>query len=160
MILRERKEQAVIITNEEDALQSVRRAAREANTPAPVDRLSMVLNAVIPAVKKFADVYGQDAEMALFVGTAFCWFFGNHGSIRATIPDCQDASEMTFYKASDFGPITVARGSARVSVRIANVPGTESVELDASGSDASALEAAIPFLFGRGGSAAPAPRKT
>ena len=39
------------IINEEDALQSLRRAAREADTPAPVDRLSLVLNAVIPAVK-------------------------------------------------------------------------------------------------------------
>jgi hypothetical protein len=149
----------VTIINEEDALQSLRRAAREADTPAPVDRLSLVLNAVIPAVKKFADAYGEDSEMALFVGASFCWFFGNHGSVRATITDSQTASEMTYYKASDFGPITIARDTAKVSVRIAGIPGTDSVELEASGSDASALEAVIPFLFGRGGSAAPAPRK-
>ena len=147
------------IINEEDALQSLRRAAREADTPAPVDRLSLVLNAVIPAVKKFADAYGEDSEMALFAGAAFCWFFGNHGSVRATITDSQTASEMTYYKASDFGPITIARDTAKVSVRIAGIPGTDSVELEASGSDASALEAVIPFLFGRGGSPAPAPRK-
>ena len=147
------------IINEEDALQSLRRAAREANTPAPVDRLSMVLNAVLPAVKKFADAYGEDSEMALYVGTAFCWFFGNRSSIRATIPDSQSASEMTCYKASDFGPITIARDTGKVSVRIAGVPGAESVELEAFNSDASALEAAIPFLFGRGGSGAPSARK-
>jgi hypothetical protein len=66
---------------------------------------------------------------------------------------------MTYYKASDFGPITIARDSAKVSVRIAGIPGTDSVELEASGSDASALEAVIPFLFGRGGSETPATRK-
>ena len=66
---------------------------------------------------------------------------------------------MTFYKASDFGPITIARDTAKVSVRIAGVPGTDSVELEAFGSEASALEAVIPFLFGRGGSAAPPTRK-
>jgi hypothetical protein len=149
----------VTITNEDDALQSLRRAAREANTPAPVDRLSLVLNAVVPAVKNFADTYGDDSEMALYVGVAFCWFFGNRGSIRATIPDSQSASEMTCYKASDFGPITIARDTGKVSVRIAGVPGADSVELEAFGSDASALEAVIPFLFGRGGSASPATRK-
>jgi len=111
----------VIITNEDDALRSVRQAAREADTPAPVNRLSMVLNAVIPAVKKLADAYAEDAEMALYVGTAFCWFFGNRGSIRATIPDSQNASEMTFYKPADFGPITIARDSAKVSVRTGGV---------------------------------------
>lgn len=147
------------IINEEDALQFLRRAAREADTPAPVDRLSVVLNALLPAVKNFADAYGEDSEMALFVGVAFCWFFGNHSSVRATITDSQTASEMTCYKASDFGPITIARDTGKVSVRIAGIPGTDSVELEASGSDASALEAVIPFLFGRGGSAAPAPRK-
>ncbi len=147
------------IINEDDALQSLRRAAREATTPGPVDRLSLVLNAVIPAVKKFTDTYGEDSEMALYVGTAFCWFFGNRGSIRATIPDTQTASEMTFYKAGDFGPITIARDTGKLSVRIAGVPGAESVELEAFSSDASALEAAIPFLFGRGGSAGSATRK-
>ena len=149
----------MIIVNEDDALQSLRRAAREADTPAPVDRLSLVLNAVIPAVKKFAEAYGEDSEMALFAGAAFCWFFGNHGSIRATIPESQNASEMTYYKARDFGPITIARDSGAVSVRIAGGVGIDSIELDASGSDASALEAAIPFLFGRGGSEIPATRK-
>ena len=152
-------EQEVIIINEEGALQSLRRAAREAATPAPVDRLSLVLNAVIPAVKKFADAYGEDPEMALFAGSAFCWFFGNHGSIRATIPESQNVSEITYYKARDFGPVTIARDSGTVSVRIAGVAGIESIELDASGSDATALEAVIPFLFGRGGNEAPATRK-
>jgi hypothetical protein len=145
------KERQMTITNEADALQSLRQAAREADTPAPVDRLSLVLNAVIPAVKKFA--------MALFVGVAFCWFFGNRAAIRATIPESQDASEMTYYKAGDFGPITIARDSGKVSVRIAGLPGTDSVELEASGSDTKALEAVIPFLFGRGGSEIPATRK-
>ena len=144
----------MIVTNEEDALQPLRRAAREADSPAPVDRLSLVLNAVLPAVKKFAEAIGEDSEMALFVGAAFCWFFGNHASIRATIPEFQNASELTYYKARDFGPITIARDTAKLSVRITGVPGTDSVELEASGSDASALEAVIPFLFGRGGSAA------
>jgi len=149
----------VIIINEEGALQSLRRAAREANTPAPVDRLSLVLDAVIPAVKKFAEAFGEDSEMAMFVGAAFCWFFGNHASIRATIPESQNASEMTYYKARDFGPITIARDGSAVSVRIAGVVGVDSIELDASGSDATALEAVIPFLFGRGGSEPPQPRK-
>jgi hypothetical protein len=148
------EKQEVTITNEDDALQSLRRAAREADTPAPVDRLSLVLNAVIPAVKKFADAFAEDSEMALFVGTAFCWFFGNHASIRATIPESQNASEMTCYKPSDFGPITVAHDSGKVSVRITGVPGTDSVELEAFGSDTNALEAVIPYLFGRGGAAA------
>ena len=149
----------MIITNEEDALQPLRRAARDADTPAPVDRLSLVLNAVIPAVKKFADAYGEDSEMALFVGVAFCWFFGNHASIRATIPESQNASEMTHYKTRDFGPVTIARDSAKVSVRIAGVPGTDSVELEASGGDANVLEAVIPFLFGRGGTEITGTRK-
>lgn len=147
------------IINEDDALQSLRKAAREADTPAPVDRLSMVLNAVIPAVKKFSETYGTDSEMALYVGTSFCWFFGNRGSIRATIPDSQSASEMTFYRASDFGPITIARDTGKVSVRISGIPGSDSVELEAFGSDASALEAVIPFLFARGGSEALPVRK-
>jgi hypothetical protein len=149
----------VTIINEEDALQSLRRATREADSPAPVDRLSLVLNAVIPAVKKFAEAIGEDPEMALFVGAAFCWFFGNHASIRATIPESQNASEMTYYKARDFGPITIARDGGKVSVRIAGVVGIDSIELDASGMDASALEAVIPFLFGRGGSETPATRR-
>jgi hypothetical protein len=153
------KERQMTITNEADALQSLRQAAREADTPAPVDRLSLVLNAVIPAVKKFAEAFGEDSEMALFVGVAFCWFFGNRAAIRATIPESQDASEMTYYKARDFGPITIARDSGKVSVRIAGLPGTDSVELEASGSDTKALEAVIPFLFGRGGSEIPATRK-
>ena len=144
----------MIVTNEEDALQPLRRAAREADSPAPVDRLSLVLNAVLPAVKKFAEAIGEDSEMALFVGAAFCWFFGNRASIRATIPESQNASELTYYKARDFGPITIARDSGKLSVRITGVPGTDSVELEGTGSDASALEAVIPFLFGRGGSAA------
>jgi hypothetical protein len=147
----------VIITNEEDALQPLRRAAREANTPAPVDRLSLVLNGVIPAVKKFAEAIGEDSEMALFIGVAFCWFFGNHASIRATIPESQNASELTYYRPErDFGPITIARDSGKVSARIAGVTGTDSIELEAYGSDTSALEAVIPFLFGRGGIAAEA----
>ena len=144
----------MIVTNEEDALQPLRRAAREADSPAPVDRLSLVLNAVLPAVKKFAEAIGEDSEMALFVGAAFCWFFGNHASIRATIPESQNASELTYYKARDFGPVTIARDSGKLSVRITGVPGTDSVELEGTGSDASALEAVIPFLVGRGGSAA------
>jgi hypothetical protein len=146
----------VIITNEEDALQHLRRAARDADTPEPVDRLSLVLNGVIPAVKKFAETIGEDSEMALFVGDAFCWFFGNHASIRATIPESQNASEVTYYRAArDFGPITIARDSGKVTVRIVGVPGTDSIELEAS-EDMGALEAVIPFLFGRGGSAAEA----
>ena len=83
------------IPNEEDALQPLRRAARAAETPAPVDRLSVVLNGVIPAVKKFAEAIGEDHEMALFIGDAFCWFFSNHTAIRAIIPESQSASEMT-----------------------------------------------------------------
>jgi hypothetical protein len=147
----------VTITNEEDALQPLRRAARDANTPAPVDRLSLVLNSVIPAVKQFAEAIGEDSEMALFVGDAFCWFFGNHDSIRAIIPESQNASEVTYYRtARDFGPITIARATGKVSVRIAGVPGADSIELEASGSDTGALEAVIPFLFGRGGNAAAA----
>jgi hypothetical protein len=147
------------IINEDDALQSLRRAAREANSPAPVDRLSLVLNSVIPAVKKFADAIGEDSEMALFAGIAVCWFFGNHASIRATIPESQSASEMTYFKARDFGPITIARDSGNLSVRITGVPGVDSVELEASGLDMSALEAVIPFLFGRGGSTAEATQR-
>ena len=144
----------MLIINEEDALQPLRRAARDADTPAPVGRLSLVLNGVIPAVKKFADAIGEDSEMALFIGDAFCWFFGNRASIRATIPESQNASELTYYRtARDFGPITIARDSGKVTVRIAGVPGIDSIELEASG-DTGALEAAIPFLFGRGGSAA------
>jgi len=146
----------VIITNEEDALQPLRRAARDADTPAPVDRLSLVLNGVIPAVKKFTEAIGEDSEMALFIGDTFCWFFGNHGAIRAMIPESQSASEITYYRtARDFGPITIARDSGKTTVRIAGVPGTDSIELEASG-DTGALEAVIPFLFGRGGSAAEA----
>jgi hypothetical protein len=142
----------VIITNEEDALQPLRRAARDANTPAPVDRLSLVLNGVIPAVKKFAEAAGEDSEVALFIGDAFCWFFGNHAAIRATITESQNASEVTYYRVRDFGPITIARDDGKVSVRISGVPGTDSIELESSG-DTGGLEAVIPFLFGRGGSA-------
>ena len=146
----------MIITNEEDALQPLRRAARDADTPAPVGRLSVVLNGVIPAVKKFADAIGEDSEMALFIGDAFCWFFGNHAAIRATISDSQNASEVTYYRTDrDFGPITIARDIGKVTVRIAGVPGSDSIELEASG-DTGVLEAVIPFLFRRGGSAASA----
>jgi hypothetical protein len=142
----------VTITNEEDALQPLRRAARDADTPAPVDRLSAVLNGVIPAVEKFADAIGEGSAMALFIGDAFCWFFSNHAAIRATIPESLSANEITYYKTDrDFGPITIARDSAKVSVRIAGHTGTDSIELEAYGADASALEAVIPFLFGRGG---------
>jgi len=143
----------VIITNEEDALQPLRRAASDANTPAPVDRLSLVLNGVIPAVKNFAEAVGEDSEMALFIGEAVCWFFGNHASIRAIITESQNTSEVTYYRARDFGPITIARDGGKLSVRIAGVPGADSIELESSG-DTDALEAVIPFLFGRGGSAA------
>ena len=140
------------ITNEEDAVQPLRRAAQGADTPAPVDRLSLVLHSVIPAVKKFADAIGEDSAMALFIGDAFCWLFGNHAAIRATIPESQSASEMTYFKTErDFGPITIARDSAKVSVRIAGTKGTDSIELEAYGSDVSTLEAVIPYLFGRGG---------
>jgi hypothetical protein len=149
----------VIIINEEDALQPLRRAAREADTPAPVDKLSVVLNGVIPTVKKFAEAVGEDSEMALFIGDAFCWFFGNHASIRATITESQDASEVTYYRACDFGPITVAHDRGKMSVRITGVPGADSIEFEASGSDANALEAVIPFLFGRGGITAEAARR-
>jgi len=108
------------ITNEEEALQSLRRAARDANSPAPVDKLSIVLNGVIPAVRKFADAIGEDLEVALFIGEAFCWFFSNRTAIRATIAESQSASEITYYKTDrDFGPITFARDSTKVSVRIA-----------------------------------------
>jgi hypothetical protein len=109
------------------------------------------MNSVIPAVTKFAEAIGEDSEMALFIGEAFCWFFGNQASIRAMIPDSQNSSEVTYYKAHDFGPVTIARGSGKVSVRIAGVTGTDSIELDASGENTSAVEAVIPFLFGRGG---------
>jgi len=140
------------ITNEEEALQSLRRAARDANSPAPVDKLSIVLNGVIPAVRKFADAIGEDLEVALFIGEAFCWFFSNRTAIRATIAESQSASEITYYKTDrDFGPITFARDSTKVSVRIAGRTSTDSIELEAYGSDASALEAVIPYLFGRGG---------
>lgn len=149
----------MVIVNEEDALQPLRRAAREASTPAPVDKLSAVLNGVIPTVTRFAEAVGEDSEMALFVGDAFCWFFGNHASIRATITESQDASEVTYYRARDFGPITVAHDRGKMSVRIAGVPGADSIEFEASGSDTSALEAAIPFLFGRGGMTADAGKK-
>ena len=140
------------ITNEDEALQSLRRAARDANSPAPVDRLSIVLNGVIPAVKKFADAIGEDLEVALNIGETFCWFFSNHTAIRATIAESQSASEITYYKTDrDFGPITIARDSSKVNVRIAGGTSTDSIELEAYGLDASALEAVIPYLFGRGG---------
>lgn len=149
----------MIITNQEEALRPLRQAAREADTTGPVDRLSLVLNGVIPAVTKFCEEIGEDSEMALFIGDAFCWFFGNRTSIRAMIPDSQTSSEMTFYRAYDFGPITIARGVGKVSVRIAGVTGADSIELDASGGNTGALEAVIPFLFGRGGSQSTATRK-
>jgi len=72
----------VIIVNEDDALQSLRRAAREADTPAPVDRLSLVLNAVIPAVKKLRRRTGKTPRWRCLPAPLSAGFFGNHGSIR------------------------------------------------------------------------------
>ena len=144
------------IINEQDALAPLRRA-RSGGAPTPDDLLSRVLHDAIPAAKNLAEAIGDDSEMALFVEDKHCWLFGNHFSVRSNIQTSRGASEVTCYmRTRDFGQVTIARESGKVSVRIDGVAGADAIELEAFGWDVGGLEAVIPFLFGRGGTQAAA----
>ncbi len=147
------------VINEEEALVLLRRD-QNAHIQGAEDRLDRVCHGTIPAVKKFAAIIHDESELALFLGTEHCWFFGNAMAFRATIHASNEPSEITCYIPSrDFGQITVMRDvveGGKLSVRIAGIAGVAPIELEASGWGMSYLEAVLPFLFGHGGSAAKA----
>ena len=151
------------IINESEAFGALRGRAAERDAPSEV-KLQSVLHYTLSEVGKFIASFivgAEDFEVALFVGEEYCWFFGENLAIRSSIRTATDPGELTYYVPSrDFGAITIGQGNNRTSVTIAARSGAAAmIELAGSGSDAKALESALPFLFGRGGNGSNATRK-
>ena len=138
------------IINEQDALQPLINKARM-TIPTPDGLIPRIRNGVIPAVKGMLKSLGEDCKVAMVVSEEHCWFFGDRLWIRAAPRASHEGSELTCYAPSrDFGKITIERAEGTLKIKIDGLLGNPAIELAASGWDLAGLEAAIPYLFGRG----------